>query len=254
MLRSLIVSAAVFAAAGAQGAAFSPITFSTSADYTSNFTANSHFTYDSTNQLMRFGVASGSSAGTSELSYTPSSNFLTETLSYDTSFSVYGGTLSSGIFTRVQSDHTGVLGLVNVVSGTTTTNQLQLRLFYGADSAGNGVGTQLYNSSTITLPRSVAAGSAMHVTLTETGGANQLFNLTVSDGTGTLATSGNVALAGTGSSAYTGAGGIALRASSSATNGLSMTFDNLAATATPEPAALAMLGLGGLALLRRRRA
>jgi len=252
MLRSLIAGATVFAAVAVQGAAFSPITFSTSADYTNNFTNGTNFSYDANNQLLRFGAASGSSAGTHAVEYTPSAKFLTETLSFDTGFSAYGATLSTGVYTRVQSDHKGILGLINVATATATSaSALQLRLFAGADTTSNSAGTSFIDK-TITLPRGVAAGSPVHVTLTQTSANDPVFNLTVSDATGTLATTGDIAYKA--SDTYNTAGGIALRASAAATNGVSITYDNVAATATPEPAVLGVLGLGGLTLLRRRRA
>ncbi len=253
------------------GAAVVPnIAFTTSTDYTANFVATlagTQVVYNSTNQNLVYTAASA--GGTSIVRYDTNpgdglqgpTDFQSETLQADFTpgTAAISNSSSMGLFTRIQSDNTGVLALINTIN----TASLQIRLFYGANSTSTAAGTAFF-TSTFNLAtgsatgggtgstNSIAAGIPLTLTLTETSAADPVFNLTVTDPDGLVATSGNQTLTSALSNAYDGSGSVAFRVNGVAVND-TIAIDNFSATATPEPGTLTLLAGAGITMLVRPR-
>jgi hypothetical protein len=250
-IRSLFAAAGLaLASVSAQAAVFGPLTFSTQAEYDANFTGGlggSRYAVDS--GVLRYSATTTANSGTSITRYSPASDFRTETISANLAFADFRSTPSFGVFTRVQTSGLGVLALLNTGdSATGTANSVRIRLQYGAETAGAGIGTSFFDTNFTNLANTIATNQSLTYVLTQT--ADSKFNLTISDSEGVVATTGDQTLPAAGA-AYTAAGGLALRSSASFTPN-NIAIDNLAAV--PEPTTLAALGLGAAALLRRRRA
>lgn len=247
--------------------------------YTPNFQEplnGPQVSYNSTNQNVEAIISPQNTTSTIVYDTTPGttaydSNFLTETISFDavhnqiSGGSNFAGAPSTGIFARVQSNSLGVLALLNI-SGSTTTTSVQLRLFHGASVITTSVGTAFYDatfsSSTgliTTQPTGsggtgainpITLGSPFTLTLTQTSAADPVFNFTVSDAQGLVASTGNQTLTSAMSNAYDGAGSVGVRMNWSASTGAT-TLDNF--SIVPEPGTGALFMAGGAALLLARR-
>jgi MYXO-CTERM domain-containing protein len=255
-----------FAAIPAAAAPVSNIEFTAATDYTGNFVGT-----------LNGAVVAFNGAGQNVV-YTPTANaqtaiirydtnpgdaqpgpadFLNETLKVDATLSALDGS-SFGMMTRIQtSDGTGVLALLNANSATS----IQVRLFYGAGTATNAAGTTFYtgnfNLSTGAVSgggtgstNAIAPGAPLTFTLTQTAAADPVFNLTIADADGLVASTGNQTL--TASNAYDGPGSVALRMNDFAT-GDTIAVDNFSATPTPEPGTIGLAAWGALGMLASRR-
>jgi MYXO-CTERM domain-containing protein len=262
-------TAAAFLLPGvARAAVVSNIAITTPTDNTNNIVGTLNGTtvvYSAANQNLLYTAATA--GGTSILRYDTNpgdglpgpADFLTETIKVDYAPGTVTNSSSMGLFTRVQGDGTGVLALLNAVSATS----VQIRLFYGANTFTNAAGTAFFDSTfnlatgTATgggtgSTNGIAASSPLTFTLTQTGAADPVFNLSVADAQGLVATTGNVTLTSAQSNLYDTAGSAALRVNGPAI-GDTITIDNF--SATPEPGALALIAFAALpALTRRRRA
>ncbi len=254
------------ASVAASQAASVSLDFSTAAQYDNNFVETVRgdlLTHNSTDQNVRYATTTTSGSQTSIARYDTlpgngmidNADFLTETIGSDFSFNGFSST-SAGLFTRIQSNSLGILGLMNPTSGGAS---IQLRLFYGANSSDPSAGTAFFNATfNLTNGSSTAGGtgsmnsyaenSPIFLTLTQTSGIDPVFSLTASDSDGLIATTGLVTLTATES--YNGAGAIGFRVFANDSN-QTIRIDNF--TAVPEPSAAILGAFGALALLRRRR-
>ncbi|MEI6032934.1 MAG: PEP-CTERM sorting domain-containing protein [Verrucomicrobiae bacterium] len=196
-------------------------------------------------------VYAPSGALTSIIDYTPGGNLTTtfqnETLSVTSSASTLGGSL--GILTRLNGatlTSTGILGLVNILS----TTSVRLRLFYGADNNA-GAGTNFYDTTFSSLSNPVAVSTPLTLELAQSFNlTNSIFNVTLSDADGLVATSGNQTL--TASHSYDAAGLIGLRFSAGTTT--QWNTSNFSSVPEPSTWTLLALGLGAGVIFRRHRA
>ncbi|MDB5321251.1 MAG: hypothetical protein JWN40_2882 [Phycisphaerales bacterium] len=267
MIFGVAVGAAIGAGLPAWGAAISNIAFTAPTDYTNNFVGTLNggtITYNSAGQNLLYNPPAVQQTAIIRYDTNPGdgqpgpADFLNETIKYDAALSAFDGS-SAGIMTRMQSDGTAVLALLNANSATS----LQIRLFFGAGSTTNGAGTQFYNG-TFNLAtgavtgggtgstNAVAVNTPLTLTLTQTSAADPVFNLTIADADGFVASSGPQTLTSALSNAYDGPGSIALRVNTP-TIGDTITLDNLSATPTPEPGTFALAGFAAMGLLVRRR-
>lgn len=186
--------------------------------------------------------------------------FLTDSVSLDlrvnTIFAANGG--NSGIFTRIQDQaiDTGILALVSPRS----TTSLQLRLFYGAqiDPANSATGTSFYDTTfDLTAGNTIATNTWWHLQFTQTLGsdadadldADSVFNLTVSDPQGLVATTGNVVLTAT--DTFDLGGAIGTRFNVGTAGSVTSSVDNFGIV--PEPRGVLLLAGGLLFLLKFRK-
>jgi hypothetical protein len=193
-------------------------------------------------------VYATSNGSTSIIDYTPGGNLTTtfqnETLSVTSSASNLTGSL--GILTRLTgatATSTGILGLVNITSATS----VRLRLFYGANNTTT-VGTSFYDTTFSSLSNPVAVSTPLTLCLAQSFNlTNSIFNLTLSNTDGVVATSGDMTL--TASHAYDSPGLIGLRfGSASNTQWNTSNFSSV-----PEPSTWAYLALSLSAGLIFRR-
>lgn len=153
----------------------------------------------------------------------------------------------------MQANNLGVLGLVNFqgvesFDGTS----VRLRLFHGASSTSAGAGTNFYDKTFNSLTNTIAPGS-FTLTMTHTSENDPVFNITLSDADGLIATSGNQTL--TTIDDFNVAGKVSFRQFAPSGTDIAQLIAVTSAAAMPEPSAAALLGLGivGLAILRLRR-
>lgn len=234
------------------GAAIVPtIDFDVASDYTNNFLqvhGGSNITHNATAQKIQI---SGQNAGGS-IRYDTNpgdgllgpTDFLTETLSADVTLDLFNSS-SVGFFTRMRTDNgLGILALVNFPSAT----NMQLRFFPDAQYT-HAQGSAFYDQ-TFTLTNQVATNTPITLKLTQTSAADPVFNLTVSDAEGLVATSGNVAF--TANDSFNGPGTVGIRLySANVSPSATITVDNF--SAVPEPSTLGVLALASVGLFARRR-
>lgn len=272
---SVLAAFALFAGASSAGAAVVPtIDFNLQSDYDGNFretfgqsaigwNAAGHVRYappgDNSTAIIRYDTNPATAAH-------DSNDFLTETLSVDVTFSTFGNA-SAGLFARIQSNNLGILALVNTISSTSA----QLRLFYNADTATTAAGTTFFNATfnlatgDITYAAGAGAtgstnsldlGSPITLVLTQTDDADPVFNLTLSDADGLIASTGNQVLSSALTNAYDSAGSVGMRLNLplALSGGVqnTITIDNFAASAVPEPGALVLAAAAVPFALRRR--
>lgn len=263
-------------AMGASAATVNTLTFSSPSDYSNNFVGTlngSSITYNAANQNLVYVAPSNGGTGIIRYDTNPAdgqpgpADFLTETLKADFTpdATTIANSSSMGLLTRIQSTGgaagTGVLAILNTISPTS----VQLRLFAGANATSTVAGTAFYDAtfnltngtSTGTTggtgsSNGITAGQPLTLTLTETGAADPVFNLTVTDADGLVASTGNRTLLSSLSDAYDTAGSVGIRVNGP-TQGNTIAIDNFSATATPEPGSLALLGLAGAAVMGRRK-
>lgn len=254
------------------GSAAVLLDFSTSSQYTSNFVqvrnTGATMTHNSgTGQDGQPGYVSGAHSNTLSMwRYDTNSGdgvltntYLSETVSLDFRFSgifaANGG--NNGVFARVQDQaiDTGVLALISPRS----TTSIQLRLFYGAqiDPANSGTGTSFYDTTfDLTAGNTIAANSWLHLQLTQQLGpdadsdtdADSIFNLTLSDAQGLVATTGNITLIGT--DTFDVAGAIGTRFNAGTAGSITDSIDNF--QIVPEPTCTALLAGGILCVFVTR--
>lgn len=210
-IKTLPLSVALAAISGvaAQAATIVNYDFSTSTQFTENFTpagvTGGTLAWNAAGDVRLSRATDGTSFGVMRTNLAVGS-FLTETVILNASSTAPQNDSSLGVYTRRQSNDTGVLGLVNFLSATT----IQLRLFHGASLSGTTAGTVFYNSGTLT-PANPLDFSNFTFTLTQTSGDDPIFNLTVSDSQGVVASTGSVALTAT--DAYNSGGPVGARLS-----------------------------------------
>ncbi len=246
--------------------------FSSASQYNSNFVESLNpetLTHNAANSNILYTAISANRTGAAVYDTLPTNglrdnaDFLTETISADFSFgSVSSGDRSAGLYARVQANNTGVLGLMNTLNSGGSS--IRLRLFHGASITSTAAGTSFYdatfNLTTGAFTNAVGTGgtgsmntyntSPLNLVLTQTSAADLVFSVSVSDGQGLIASSGEVTLTSAISDNYDGAGAIGFRVNGPSNN-QTITIDNF--TAVPEPSAAVIGALGALALLRRRR-
>jgi MYXO-CTERM domain-containing protein len=272
----LLKGAAVLAWLGGgstvSAATVNTITFDSPTDFTNNFVGTlngSSVVYNSTGQNLVYTAATA--GGTSIIRYDTNpadgqpgpADFLAETLKADFTPDTVTNSASTGLFTRIQSagaaSATGVLALLNTISATS----VQLRLFYGANASSTAAGTTFFdgtfNLTTGSAPagavgstNTIFAGKALTLTLTETAATDPVFNLTVSNANGLVASTGDRTLLSSATDAFDTAGSVAIRVNGPA-QGNTIAIDNFSATPTPEPGSVAAIALAGVTAIGRRR-
>lgn len=223
--------------------------FSTQAQFTDNFTITNNGGTNGTIDWNAAGdvrLTDDANIGSFAVVTTNANTFLTETISGNVSTTASNG--SFGLYSRVTAGNLGVVALANF-----TPTQVRIRLFYGATVTSGGVGTNFYDSGSLT-PANALDLSDFNFDLTQTSGADPVFNFSLSDAQGIVLSSGDRIL--TGSDDYNSAGKIGFRYSmDGGQQGNFLAVNSV--SAIPEPGSFALLG-GFLALsavmLRRRRA
>jgi len=237
----------------AQAASFS-YEFTAATDYSANFSApagGTSISHDSAKRYLIFNAAEAANlVATIKLTASGQTSFQNEPVSLDVIPISYPSPNpnhlqyqwangSVGLLARVQGNDLGVLGVATLIDES----HVRLRLFYGASITNpNTVGTAFWDATfdlaagtmsgssggqvavnkfnTLFTPRydpSYYQLSPFTVQLTQNGGTNPTFQLSLTNARGLMASTANVALTAT--TAYNGAGAAGVRFFSGATPG-----------------------------------
>jgi hypothetical protein len=239
------------------------VTFDTAADYTGNFVemydgvngnvGPATMSYDSTNQRVSLTAAIFPFPNLGLARYAPGGlpgpGYLTETLEADAIITGGTGLPRVTLLARIQTSGFGVSAFLlrNHVD-------FSFGLVYDFDTAAFSSGTTFWSATlnpltgVLTPDTGFSGGSSVvgtptHLILTQTSGSDPVFNLTLTNSSGFVASTGNVALTAT--EAYNLAGGIGF---SMGTQVAVVGLDNFQILSVPEPGSLE-LGILGLILL-----
>lgn len=251
MRRTILTVAATAALAFVTSATHAAvINFEGATDFADNFTENKNTklfqTTESGNGFVRLskstsGTDSGAWYGTGLSSTWP--KYLTDTVQVDLRFAVFTG-INPAILVRSTTDGNGS-GIAARISSLAA-DSIGFQLKYNAQAASTA-GT-VFNDQTISLASgTLSTGTWYTFKLEQKAGADPEFKASLLSGSSTIATTGWQAF--TTNDTYNAAGFVSFGANNGSTGG-NLDFDNF--TIVPEPAALTLLGLGGLMMLRRR--
>ncbi len=226
--------------------------FETTDEFTNNFTGSKNGrlsqTDDSGNGIVRLpsrgsGTDSGAFLGTG--ASTTWDTYLEESLKVDVRFASFTST-SATLHARSISDGTGdgISGKISALAGDSITFELK----NGSHTSGTA-GSAFYSNTFTLAANTINTGVWYTLQLDQTSGADPQFQLTLFNGSTTIATSGQQSF--TGNDDFNSAGFVAFGGNS---GGGVVDFDNF--TVVPEPSSAALLfgAMSAGMLLRRRSA